>query len=173
MVEHSTLPTMARDLAGLLQDAYGGELSERFVHDFSFEARHLGAEDFADFGTLVFLECHDAICHGETLSDQSLRRIVHRIRQRLTRRANRELLVDPSQLADLSATARQTSTDSMSERAVKHQISELSPDEAVVLHLYAVDGKTPSEIATTLGVSVATVYRRMKSARKNLTKLIG
>lgn len=171
MADRAELSAYAHRLSDLLREVYGGTHSDRFVRQFVSESHHLGPSDYEDLGQLVFLECHDLRSQGGELSDESLRRIVHRIRQRLARRARREMQVDPALLAQHHAHSNEQ--PSVSDAAIRRLIDALSPDEAIVLHFIVFDGKTPRDIADALGVSLATVYRRLNSAKTHLAKLVG
>lgn len=172
MADRAELFAYARQLGDLLRQVYGGTVSEHFARIFVSEALRLGTSDNEDLGGLVFLECHDFVSQGGELSDQSLERIVHRIRQRLARRARRETQIDPALLDQRSARSTRQSPVSLSESALRRLIDELSPDEALVLHLSVFEGREPRDIASALGVSLATVYRRLNSAKKQLTDIL-
>jgi DNA-directed RNA polymerase specialized sigma24 family protein len=81
--------------------------------------------------------------------------------------------IDPSLLGQRSVLPAGQSSATMSEAALKRLIDALSPDEALVLHLSVFEGRAPRDIAGALGVSLATVYRRLNAAKTHLTKLLG
>jgi len=122
MAERAELSAHARESAELLRETFGGEVSDHFLQSFVFEGLHLGSTDLEDFGALVFLECHELVFHGQAISEQSLKRILHRIRQRMVRRARRELHLDPSQLAELAARAPQPNSATVSEGTIQRLI---------------------------------------------------
>jgi RNA polymerase sigma factor (sigma-70 family) len=172
MVERAELFAYARQLGDLLCQVYGGTVSDRFARKFVSEALHLAPSDYEDLGQIVFLECYDLVSQGGELSDKTLEQIVHRIRQRLARHARRELQIDPSLLEQCSARRSEQPSAIMSESALKRLIDDLSPDEALVLHLSVFEGRAPRDIAGALGVSLATIYRRLDSAKTHLKALI-
>ena len=172
MANRAELSAYARQLGDLLHQACGGTVSDRFVRTFVSESLHLGPNDYEDLGQLIFLECLNVTSRGESICDELLGRVVHRIRQRLARRARREMQIDPSLLDQCSAYSAGQSSATMSEATLKRLIDALSPDEALVLHLSVFEGRAPRDIAGALGVSIATVYRRLNAAKTHLTKLL-
>ena len=173
MADRAELSAYAYKLGDLLRELYGCTVSDRFVQQFISEALRLGSSDYEDLGQLVLLECQDLLSQHDKISDQSLGRIVHRIRQRLARRARREMQVDPTLLVQRRAHPVEQPSASLSEAGLRQLIDALSPDEAIVLHFMVFEGRTPRDIASVLGVSLATVYRRLDAAKRHIMKLVG
>jgi RNA polymerase sigma factor (sigma-70 family) len=172
MADRSELSAYASQLGNVLRQMYGGTISDRFEQIFVSESLRLGASDNEDLAGLIFLECHDFVSQGGALDDKSLKRIVHRVRRRIVRRARRETPLDPTLLDQQSHDSRKGTSPQLSEAVVRRIIEQLSPDEALVLHCSVFEGRAPRDIADALGISLATVYRRLKSARQQIAEIV-
>ena len=137
---------------------------EHFTRAFVSEVLRLGLSDCEDLGGLVFLECHDLVSHGGELNDTPWNGLCIGLASDWqgapARDASRSSILDQRAFSP----SPQPST-TVSEPVLRRLIDELSPDEALVLHLTVFEGRAPRDIAGTLGVSLATVYRRLNAAR--------
>lgn len=170
MNDRSSLSAYARTLAATIEEVFGVALSPAFIRAFVFEAFRVGPDEYEDLGQWLLLECHEMQQAGEPVSEQTVKRAVRRLRERLVRAARRQLAMDPSVFADVAADDRGNASLSEIERRVRRIMDKLSPDEALVLHLSMAEGQGPREIAESLGVSLATVYRRLEAVRDRISE---
>jgi hypothetical protein len=83
------LAAYAHSLSDAIQAHFGIKLSPQFVGRFVFEAIHGDVALHEDMGQLVFLECCKLHSEGEELSEESILKVMHRVRTRLVRQARR------------------------------------------------------------------------------------
>lgn len=142
----------------LLRDAIEGwlhfTLPASFESTFNWHARRLPQDLHDDLGSLLALECYDAQRTGHVIDDLELRRILDRIRHRLTR----SMAPNPAQSIIANVAAPTTVLPAATQRAAHEFISRLTVQEAFAFSEF-VEGATPQKIAHDLCISVATVYR--------------
>jgi hypothetical protein len=84
----------------------------------------------------------------------------------------RQLLADDRRTGSTTSGNWQSLASALDRHTVRSGMSELSPQERKVITLAYLEGRTNSEIAATLGVSVSTVRRRLWAALKRLDAYI-
>jgi DNA-binding CsgD family transcriptional regulator len=121
------------------------------------EGSYLSAWDRDDLAQWLLLEILENGAAGNPLDLAALKRMIHRLRQRIYRRSRREVPLDQSlidSVPDPSPTANTVGPD----------LSRLTEEELVIVSLW-MEGMPPRAIANALGISAATLYRRLESIR--------
>jgi len=149
-------------LASCLRKLSRIDLPSGFESLFMSHAKRLGTGEYEDLGSLVLIECHEQTRRGEQVTERDLKRIIDRIRHRISRRARRELPMDVDErLPDKSS----VSWERM-ESAVRGFIDQLDPVDMLVFDARFLQGKRAADIAADLGIPQASLYRRLISIRE-------
>ncbi|MDE2999992.1 MAG: GNAT family N-acetyltransferase [Gemmatimonadota bacterium] len=100
-----------------------------------------------------------------------LRKIVFKYCDRMTRRGKKVEIVSMEQLVEIASEDRQpdrTTEENEMRRLVREAINTLPENERQAVSLFYVSDYSQREVAAFLGVSVAVVKNRLRSARKRL-----
>jgi AcrR family transcriptional regulator len=135
------------------------ELPESFERLFVWHANRLGPASHEDLASLLFLECQTRPCTRYEDVMHALDAIRHRLVRELTKEKSREHL-------GLGEPEWQGAGGSPEELrlALQDFLTVLSATEAVAFTFFC-EGARPEEIAERLGLSRATAYRALKSAK--------
>lgn len=128
---------------------------------FVSHARRLGQSLQEELGSLVLIECYEAHRAGRLIDDLELRRILDRIRHRLTRSVQRHR---SQPLVETAVVSGATIYPDALNRIVHEFINGLSAEETAVFSRY-IDDRTPKQIAHDLDVSESTCYRTLARLR--------
>ena len=156
-----TLAEYAAFLVACLRDSLNIELPPWFESYFISNARRLSVSFYEDLGSLVLIECQEEKGRGGAVSPQDLRRIVDRVRHRLSRGARRQLSMDAADTLPAEPGLSQERTAA----AVRGFVSQLDPTDMLVFEHRIFLGKPVAAVATELGLSPANVYRRVAAIR--------
>jgi DNA-binding NarL/FixJ family response regulator len=127
------------------------------------ESSYLPDESFDDFLSLIFAECLEATAGGTPLQAEDLKRLVWRVRKRLARSLESHVTL-PLDEQLVAAPRRDSGYDEMHD-----VVRSLSVEETSLL-MYLLDGASQSQISKEIGLSEATVSRRLKLLRRTLRR---
>ena len=145
----------AQRLTATLQELYNPRIPKNFASFFAREAYWVSPNDLEDLGQILLLECQQLAANGQKVTTSELRRILHRMRQRIAREAKRVHRIDPSVMAEREAGSHRRVA--FTEYLAK--LHMLKPEDLLILELRRC-GNTFSEISQTLGMPLPTVHRR-------------
>lgn len=126
----------------------------------SSEAGYLTPSDWDDFGQAVLLEILVCIGADGALDELALKRLFHRVRQRILRQTRHEQTHDPTILETASAIRHSPSAE--------FEMLESLSGEDIVLFDMVSGGADVKEIARELRLSEGTIYRRLRLIRTKL-----
>lgn len=161
----------AKYLAALVRTLFGVDLSERTVDDLRQFLWRVGPNNTEDLVASILLECWQQHKSGVNVSDSSIRRIADRYRQRIVRGAKRSIQATTPEAAPAPDFAPE---DEVS--LVLHEFGRLlekqSVQDALLFQRYFLDQKKDvRSLAAEIGMSVATVYRKLKAIRNDYLAL--
>lgn len=165
---------MAKSVRSNLKDWLGIDAPDSFERSFLWLGQRLGHESVEDLGAWLILECAQMRRVGREVGDKALIRALNRVQKRLIRQHRREAPwpgLDTLPLAQttdppLVAVETQETMD-----RVAQFIERLSPEDALLLAML-VDRHPVKQIATDLGWSIRTAYRRVRTLRMAIGSIL-
>ncbi len=163
--------SQARYLAGLLQAGMGLVLTEQTILDIRRYLYRVGPENYEDLIASIFLECWQEQKPSTPLTDVAVRRAADRVRQRLVRSVRREVATDRSEVVP-SAALPPDDEVALVLREFQTFLKQRPGHDALLFQRYYLDGNRdiPS-LADELGLSTATVYRKLKTIQDDFKAL--
>ena len=169
------VPSRARavlgELVSSIRAATGIDEYSEFERQFFHEARRAGWAHCDDFASLVLLECleqHAAV----GLTHEDLRRIPSRVRKRMERDVIRHRHAPAHQGQPLEAPTPTPDQVVAASETLQLFLKSLTPDDLVLLE-FKFDGLSQQAIASMLGVSEATISRRLAQIERDARKVMG
>lgn len=161
---HGEIARYAAYLAKCL-GVLGVDVPDSFEKLFVWHARRAGPGNYEDLGSLILLECQERKVEKVGVDGQELKRMVDRIRHKMTRRAGRETPLDITGRAVSKDTPNAEGTE-----AVLHRLSlflqELSPTHALLFELHFVQGQPVRQIEQKCGIPKSTVYGKLAEIKQ-------
>ncbi|HQU45858.1 MAG TPA: hypothetical protein PK867_23790, partial [Pirellulales bacterium] len=134
--------------------------ADELAKQLASEAAYLTPSDRDDFSQAILLEILTCLDAGATLDEPALRRLFHRVRQRILRQSGREKEHDALLIETVSAVHHAPSAEF-------DILDSLSPEDLILIDMVT-SGSDEKAIATELKLSIGTVYRRLRSIRARL-----
>lgn len=161
----------AADLVAGSLAAVSIDVPDEFQRWFSWHASRVRLSDFEDFGSIVFLECLEAVDRGESIDSDALGRVLDRVRHRLVRHSQRA----PSHDMTESHPDRSVTPENVTAfvRGFCDAIRKLPPEYMLIFQWYFLDGREIPELRDVLGLSTATIYRRIAELKSAADEYLG